>query len=191
MHVCVLSHALLFETPWAIACQALLSIGFFRQEYWSGLPFPPSGDLPNPGIQHASLATPALASGLSTTEPPGKPFHSVYIYQNTRCTLEIFYNLICHFYLDKAKIIYTYWILLPMQQMRVWFLGCKDPLEKKMTSNSSILAWEILWTKEPGGLWFMGSQRVGHNLVTKQQKQLNLETKARWVWVKGETISKC
>ena len=43
-----------------------------------------------------------------------------------------------------------------------------------MTSNSSILAWEILWTKEPGGLWFMGSQRVGHNLVTKQPKQLNI-----------------
>ena len=84
MHECVLSHVLLFETPWTIACQALLSIGFFRQEYWSGLPFPPSGDLPNPGIQHASLATLALASRLSTTEPPGKHFHSVYIYQNTR-----------------------------------------------------------------------------------------------------------
>ena len=82
--VCVLSHALLFETPWTVACQALLSIGFFRQEYWSGFPFLPPGDLPNPGIETASLATPALASGLSTTEPPGKPFHCVYICQNTR-----------------------------------------------------------------------------------------------------------
>ena len=61
MHVCVLSHALLFETPWAIACQALLSIGFFRQEYWSGLPFPPSGDLPNPGIEPGSLTLQAYS----------------------------------------------------------------------------------------------------------------------------------
>ena len=42
-----------------------------------------------------------------------------------------------------------------MQQMWVRFLGWEDPLEKKMTSSSSSLAWEILWTKEPGGLWFM------------------------------------
>ena len=77
----------------------------------------------------------------------------VYTYIKTpECTLEIFYNVICHLYLDKAKINYTYWILLPMQQVWVWFLGWKDPLKKKMTSNSSILAWEILWTKEPGGL---------------------------------------
>ena len=56
MHVCVLSHALLFETPWAIACQALLSIGFFRQEYWSGLLFPSPGNLSDPGIEPASSA---------------------------------------------------------------------------------------------------------------------------------------
>ena len=58
-----------------------------------------------------------------------------------------------------------------MQQMRVWFLGCKDPLEKKMTSNSSILAWEILWTKEPSRFQSMGLQKVSHNLSTKQQQQ--------------------
>ena len=48
------------------------SMGFFRQEYWSGLPFPPSGDLPDPGIKPTPLVSPALAGGL-TTEPPGSP----------------------------------------------------------------------------------------------------------------------
>ena len=45
----LLSRVLLFATPWAAACQAPLSMGFFRQEYWSGLPFPPPGDLPKSG----------------------------------------------------------------------------------------------------------------------------------------------
>jgi len=46
---------------------------FSRQEYWSGLPFPPQGDLPNPGIEPLSPASPALTGGLFTTEPPGNP----------------------------------------------------------------------------------------------------------------------
>ena len=56
----------LFVTPWTIACQALLSVGFFRQEYWSGLPCPPPGDLPNPGSKPASLLPPALAGRFFT-----------------------------------------------------------------------------------------------------------------------------
>ena len=51
-----LSHIWLFATPWTLACQAPLSMEFSRQEYWSGLPFPFPGDLPNPGIEPASLA---------------------------------------------------------------------------------------------------------------------------------------
>ena len=53
-----------------IAHQAPLPMKFSRQEYWSGFPFPPSGDLPDPGIEPSS---PALAGGFFTTEPPGKP----------------------------------------------------------------------------------------------------------------------
>ena len=48
-------------------CQAPLPMGFSRQEYWSGLPFPPPGDLPHPGIESASLSSPALAGGFFTT----------------------------------------------------------------------------------------------------------------------------
>ena len=50
--------------------------------------------------------------------------------------------------------------------------GWKDPLEKEMATCSGILAWEIPWTAEPGGLQSMGLQRVGHDLATKQQQQV-------------------
>ena len=50
-------------TPWTVAQQAPLSMGFFRQEHWSGLPFPSSGDLPDPGIEPTSPVSPALAGG--------------------------------------------------------------------------------------------------------------------------------
>ena len=50
--VCALSRVQLFVVPWTVACQTPLSMGFPRQEYWSGLPFLPSGDLPNPGLLH-------------------------------------------------------------------------------------------------------------------------------------------
>ena len=67
----MLSHSVIsdsFVTPWAVTCQALLSIGFSRQEYWSGLPFPTREDLPDPGIGPASPVSPALAGGFFTTE---------------------------------------------------------------------------------------------------------------------------
>ena len=50
-----------------------------------------------------------------------------------------------------------------MQETQVQSLDWEDPLEKKMATHSSILLWRIPWTEEPGGLLFMGSQRVGHN----------------------------
>jgi len=56
-----------------------------------------------------------------------------------------------------------------MQEMQVPSLGWEDPLEKEMTTHSSILAWEIPWTNETGGLQSRGSQRVGHDLLTRQQ----------------------
>ena len=69
----MLSHVQLFATLWTVTCQAPLSLGFSRQEYWNGLPCPPPGNLPNPGVEPTSLATPALAGGFFTTAPAGKP----------------------------------------------------------------------------------------------------------------------
>ena len=68
----LLSHVQLFATPWTVACQAPLSTGFSWQEYWSRLPFPPPGDLPNPGIKPASPESPAMADRFFTTELPCK-----------------------------------------------------------------------------------------------------------------------
>ena len=70
--VYLLSRFRLFATSWTVAHEAPLSMGFSRQEYWSGLPFP-SGDLPDPGIEPASPMSPALTGGFLATVPPGKP----------------------------------------------------------------------------------------------------------------------
>ena len=65
-----LSHARLCATPWTVARQAPLSMGSSREEYWSGLPFPSPGDLPNPGSEPGS---PALQADSLPSESPGKP----------------------------------------------------------------------------------------------------------------------
>ena len=65
-----LSHVWLFATPWTVAYQAPPSMGFSRQECWSGLPFPSPGDLPDPGIEPGS---PRLQADTLPSEPPGKP----------------------------------------------------------------------------------------------------------------------
>ena len=64
-------------TPWTVAHQSPLSVGFSRQEYWSRLPFPPPEDLPDPWIKHKSPVSLALAGGFFSTVPPGKPYKDV------------------------------------------------------------------------------------------------------------------
>ena len=59
--------------PRTVARQAPLSVGFYRQEYWSGLPFPPPGDCPDLGIELVSFVSPLLAGEFFTTKPPEKP----------------------------------------------------------------------------------------------------------------------
>ena len=73
--------------PWTVAHMALLTMGFSRQEYWHELPFPVPEDLPDPGIQLASLVTPALAGGFLTTTPPGRRRRrgSLFIQRRSRC----------------------------------------------------------------------------------------------------------
>ena len=70
----LLNHSVqLFETLWIVACQSPLSMGFSRQEYWSGLPLSPTGDLPDPGIKPSSPASPTLQADSLLLKPPGKP----------------------------------------------------------------------------------------------------------------------
>ena len=70
-----LSHVQLCATPWTVTYQAPSSMGFSRQEYWSGLPFPSPGDLPYPRIEPGS---PTLQADALTSEPPGKPESIIY-----------------------------------------------------------------------------------------------------------------
>ena len=72
MRAGVLSHVQLFGTPWTVDHQAPPSMGFSRQPYWTGLPLPPPGDLPDPGMESVSFESPALAGRFFTTGPPGK-----------------------------------------------------------------------------------------------------------------------
>ena len=77
---CVLSHfrcVWLCATLWTVACQAPLPMGFSRQAYWSELPCPPPGDLPNPGIKPMSLACPALTVDSLPLAPPGKSMFQI------------------------------------------------------------------------------------------------------------------
>ena len=64
----------LFATLWTVACQDPLSMEFSRQEYWNGLPFPPPGDLSDPGIKPVSLVSPPLLGGIFTSESLGKGY---------------------------------------------------------------------------------------------------------------------
>ena len=66
-----------FVILWIVVCQASLSMGFFRQEYWSGLPFSSSVDLPDPGIKPPSPMSPALQIDPLSSEPSGKPQYNI------------------------------------------------------------------------------------------------------------------
>ena len=86
-YVCMLScfsHVWFFVTLWTVACQAPLSMGFSRRESWSGLPFPPPGDLPNPGIKPKSLTPHALAGRFFTTSGTLEAQFSLEVGENLR-----------------------------------------------------------------------------------------------------------
>ena len=88
-----LSRVWLFVTPWTVAHQAPPSMGFPKQEYWNGLPFPSPGDLPHPGIEPGF---PTLQAYALTSEPPGKPIIGLVLRCNTKkpvWSLEVFFIL--------------------------------------------------------------------------------------------------
>ena len=75
LKLCVCVCSPLFAAPWTVACHAPLSMGFSRQEYWNGLPLPPPGHLPNPGIKLTSPVSPALQMDTLPVSLPGSPGH--------------------------------------------------------------------------------------------------------------------
>jgi len=148
------------------------------QEHWSGLPCPPPGDLPNPGIKPRSLT---LQADSLPSEPLGKPMNtgvgspslprgSSRPRNQTRVSWIADRFLIFRQYLlglSRAFLVAQMVKNLPaMQETWVQSLSWEDPLKKGMATHSSILAWRIPWTEEPGGLQSMGLQRVGHDWAT-------------------------
>ena len=127
-----------WPTPWTVACQAPLSMQTSRQEYWSELPFPSPGNLPNPGIE------------------PGSPTwqeDSLLVKLNGRTQ-----------YSFKPTLLIGHGVA----RSRTWlsdftFTFHFHALEKEMAIHSSVLAWRIPGTGEPGGLLSMGSHRVRHD----------------------------
>ena len=88
----LLSHVQLFATLWTVACQAPLSMGFSRQEYWSGLPFPPPGDLPDLTLEPMSPASSALQLNFFPTEAMRKPILSLSLNNLCRLSLDLARN---------------------------------------------------------------------------------------------------
>ena len=99
-HVCVLSlfqSCLLFATLWAVAWKTPLTVGFSRQEYWNGLPCSSPRDLPNPGIEPVSLATPALAGGFFATSANWEAYIYIYIYTYIYIHVLNFFSIIGYY----------------------------------------------------------------------------------------------
>ena len=122
-------------TPWTIAHQAPVSMGFPQQEYWSGLPFPSPEALPDPGIKPMS---PALA-GFCTAEPPGSPRETV------GCVYLTFTPLLFEFsHQDLVRCRQTVRVLPPIKALPVWW-GLSWCQTRKMTSLDSSTLFKHLW----------------------------------------------
>ena len=132
-------------TLWSTGHQAHLFMQFSRQEYWSGLPCPPPGDLPNPGNRPMSPALPFWLLG-NTWRRRWHPT-PVFLPGGRR---------------GQRSLVgcspWGRWELDTTERLHFHF----HALEKEMATHSSVLAWRIPGTGEPGGLPSMGSHRVGH-----------------------------
>ena len=138
-----LSCVQLFEIPWAVARQAPLCMGFSRQEYWSGLPYPSPGNLPNPRIKTRS---PALQAGSLPFELPGKPIFNLIlmnlcIFGCTGCVL-----------LHAGK-----WRLLSVA-VRRFSVVASLLLAHGLQSTGSLVAGS--WAQLPQGLWNLPGPRI-------------------------------
>jgi len=181
-----LSRVRLFSTPWTVAHQALPSMGFSRQEYWSGLPFPSPGDLPDPGIKPRS---PALQADTLTSEPFSLTGHDK-ILSRVPCGSLLF---ICFIHssmcMEKAMAPHSSTLawkipwaeepgrLQSMGSLRVrhdftfTFTFHFHALEKEMATHSDVLAWRIPGMGKPGGLPSMAPTSA----KTRAQSQTRLK----------------
>ena len=127
----------LFATPWTVAYQAPLSMGFSRQEYWSGLLFPSAGDLPGPGIKPQS---PSFQADALTSEPPGKPPIPLI----PEPWMQEMASQPCNTLLSSQKLVPWYWLLCTVGREPLLGKDFGDPKGQKSCDCLS---------KAPGALW--------------------------------------
>ena len=141
-----------------VARQAPLFMGFSRQEYWSGLPCPPSGDLPDLGIEPASPAASTLQADSLLSESQGKIVP-------TNCSFfpRIYSLQVYSVDFPGGSAVKNQPAMNKLKEMRVQSLSWEDPLKEGMATQSRILAWRIPWTEEPDKLESIGSQRIRHD----------------------------
>ena len=156
----MLSCVWLFETPWTVTCQAPLSVGLFKQDYWSGLPSLSPADLPDLGTEPVSPKSPAFHQvGLLPAEPPGKLHYNNKKMRKPRASLwehtvlwyfSALVAAICGCPGDASGKKPT--CQSRRHETRIPSLCQEDPLEEGVATLSSTLAWRIPWTEEPGRL---------------------------------------
>ena len=181
----LLSRVRLFVTPWTIAHQVPPFMKISWQEYWSGLPFPSPGVLPDPGIKPGS---PALQADAFMSKPPRKP---VYMYKYAL-------SLNIHLYSRWNIVFWTICDLFPFHPK--YSCKSKDSIFSCMyvcvygEGNGTPLqytCWKIPWTEEPGRLQSMGSLRVGHDWVTSLSLFTFMHWRRKWqstpVFLPGES----
>ena len=140
---------------WTVVCQAPLSMGFSRQEYWSGLAFPSPGDLSNTGIE---LGSPAL-------QPDDLPYMYVCMYIYVCVCMYVCVCVYIYIYMgfSSGSVVKNLPAVQEPKEMQFWFLGWEDSLEEGTATHWTFLAWKILWTEDPCRLQSIVLQRVRHN----------------------------
>ena len=174
MRAYLFSHVRLLATPWAVGHEAPLSMGFSRQEYWSGLPFPSPGNIPNPGIEPWSLVLQTGSLHVQNSKTlkicPAFPFHFSDCKQVPFwwCRQwDIVHILSVLFVGDLASLVAQTVKNQPAKQ-ETWVrsLGREDPPEEGTATHYSILVWRILWTEKPGELQFSSCKELDMTEVT-------------------------
>ena len=131
----VLSCVQLFATLQTVACQAALSTGVSKQQYWRALPFPPPGDFPNPGSESASPVFPALAGRFFTTGPPGKPLNWGELWLFSLKSHQLLWNLKKSVILRRTgTICISLWIL----HVTYWVPACEQWLTQ---TEDEMIGW--------------------------------------------------
>ena len=137
-----LSRVQLFVTLWTVAYQASPSMGFSRQESWSGLPFPSPGDLPNPGIDPGS---PALQADTLTSEPPGKPYYN-FLRETFKKRLHNF-QILLGLYQPFHWWWFGHWVCPTF--VTPWTIACQSPLSMGLPRQEY---WSVLPFPSPRDL---------------------------------------